>query len=164
MNPHHKYKSVNTFIFDVDGVLTNGSLRAKDTGGLIREMNTRDGYALKRALTAGYNICIITGGSSPGVKLRLANIGIRDIYLSVIDKVTVLKKYIADMDISPDQILYMGDDLPDLEVMQEVAYKACPKDAAFEIREISDYISPMDGGRGCVRDIIEKIMRIHDKW
>jgi 3-deoxy-D-manno-octulosonate 8-phosphate phosphatase (KDO 8-P phosphatase) len=164
MNPHHKYMLVSSFVFDVDGVLTDGNLLATESDGLTREMNTRDGYALKQALLAGYNICIITGGSSSGVQKRLAKIGIEDIFLGVDDKPTVLQNFLEKKEINPEHVVYMGDDLPDFEAMQLVAYKACPKDAAHEIKNISDYISPIKGGRGCVRDIIEKVMRIQDKW
>ena len=120
--------------------------------------------ALKRALIAGYNVCIITGGSSPGVASRLGNIGIKDIYIGIEDKVETLRSYQKENILSAENIVYMGDDLPDFEVMKLVKYKACPKDANHEIKVICDYISPIKGGRGCARDLIEKVMRIQDKW
>ena len=159
-----KYEDISTFIFDVDGVLTNSQLHATENGDLLRHMNTRDGYALKRAHKAGYTICIITGGSSKGVHHRLSNIGIKYIYSGIMDKVPTLKKFLEETEIDPDQAIYMGDDLPDLDVMKIIGNTACPKDAAHEIKSISNYISPIKGGEGCVRDIIEKIMRIQDKW
>ena len=164
MNPHHKYKTVNTFVFDVDGVLTNGNLLATDHNGLVREMNTRDGYALKMALSAGYNVCIITGGASQGVELRLSKIGIKDIYLGIMNKLPVLEKYMAAKNLQSENIMFMGDDLPDLECMLAIKYRSCPKDASHDIKKICDYISPIEGGRGCVRDVIEKIMRVQGKW
>jgi 3-deoxy-D-manno-octulosonate 8-phosphate phosphatase (KDO 8-P phosphatase) len=127
-------------------------------------MNVRDGYAVKMALNAGYQIVIITGGSSEGVKLRLQSLGIEDIFSGVSKKIEVFQRYLDRSGMDPQGILYMGDDLADREVMQKVGFPACPADAVPEIRSISDYISPYPGGHGCVRDVIEKTLKLADKW
>ncbi len=164
MNELERFRQVQTFFFDVDGVFTNNDLLCTEAGELLRMMNVRDGYALKRAVKAGYQLVIITGGSSMGVVSRLKALGVTDIFSGIQDKLPVLKKYMEENGISPDQCLYMGDDLPDLEVMQWVDFSACPSDAVPEIKAIADYISPLPGGRGCVRDVIEKTMKLAGKW
>lgn len=150
-------------IFDVDGVLTNGSVLVMPSE-LVRVMNIRDGYALHEAVKAKYRICIISGGKSESVKTRLNNLGITDVYLGVENKSEKLDELIDSYDLQPDEILYMGDDLPDYQVMQRIGTPVCPLDAAPEIRELSIYVSPIKGGEGCVRDIIEQVMRLHGKW
>jgi 3-deoxy-D-manno-octulosonate 8-phosphate phosphatase (KDO 8-P phosphatase) len=130
----------------------------------LRKMNVRDGYAVKRAIRAGYHMAIITGGNSEGVAMRLKGLGIEDVFSGVQNKLEVFQRYIDQKNIDPQGILYMGDDLPDREVMQRVGFPVCPSDAAQEIRKISDYISPFPGGHGCVRDVIEKTMKLADKW
>lgn len=127
-------------------------------------MNIRDGYAMKAAIDSGYNVCIISGGTNEGVRERLRNLGITDIYLGSHDKVELFKEYIELYAISPSQVLYMGDDIPDYFVMQRVALPTCPQDAAPEIKSISKYISHRNGGRGAVRDVIEQVMRVQGKW
>lgn len=155
---------ITTFIFDVDGVLTDGMLHISENGELLRNMNVRDGYAMKEAIEKGYNICIITGGNNPAVKKRLRGLGITDIYMKIHHKLEVFEEYIDIYNIKPENILYMGDDIPDYPVMKQVALPTCPKNAAPEIREIAKYISQKDGGKGCVRDVIEQIMRVQGKW
>lgn len=164
MNALEKFGDIDTFIFDVDGVLTNSDLIVLEDGKLLRKMNTRDGYALKRAIEAGYKVCIITGGKSEGVVARLKGLGIKDIYKGISDKLEAFDEYIYAYDIDPAAILYMGDDLPDYEVMRRVGLPACPTDAAHEILAIAQYVSPIKGGGGCVRDVIEKVMRIKGNW
>ena len=164
MNYLEKFKAVKTFIFDVDGVLTNSEIIVLESGKLLRKMNIRDGYAIKHAIKNGYKIAIITGGKSEGVVTRLKNLGVQDVYSGISDKVDTYQEIVYTYDLNPETILYMGDDFPDIEVMQKVGIAACPKDAAHEVIEIADYISPVDGGRGCARDVIEKVMRLHGKW
>jgi len=164
MHELEKFGDIHTFIFDVDGVLTNSELLVMEDGKLLRKMNTRDGYAIKQALQAEYNMAIITGGKSEGVKLRLAGLGVKDIYLGQHHKIEAFDEYIYSYDLDPDGILYMGDDIPDYEVMRKVGLPACPQDAAREIKQIAQYISPLDGGAGCVRDVIERVMRLQGKW
>ena len=155
---------ITTFIFDVDGVLTNGNVTIFPDGQLIRTMNIKDGFALKTAIDHGYHVCIISGGTNEGVKVRLRNLGVTDIYLGVQDKVEQLEEYLEINNIAPSNVLYMGDDIPDFQVMKTVGLPTCPKDAVQEIKDISLYISQKKGGNGCVRDVIEQVMKVQDKW
>ena len=155
---------ITTFILDVDGVLTDGTIHVTETGEMLRNMNIRDGYAMKAAVENGYTVCIISGGSNEGVRVRLRNLGITDIHLGVSDKVETFKEFIDIYNIKPEQVLYMGDDIPDLHVMKLVGLPTCPQNAAPEIKAISKYISHKDGGKGCVRDVIEQVMKVQHKW
>lgn len=155
---------ITTFMFDVDGVLTNGLLTITTSGELIRVMNVKDGYALKAALKAGFNICIITGGKNEGVRKRLANLGITDIYMGAHQKQNQFKEYITKYNIAPEHILYMGDDIPDIPVMENVIMPCCPQDAVQEVKAVSKYVSHKKGGEGCVRDVIEQVLKVQDKW
>lgn len=155
---------INTLIFDVDGVLTNGMVTIMPNGELIRHMNIKDGYALKAAVDKGLNVCIISGGKNEGVRTRLANLGIKDIYLGAHDKIKQYKELVKKYDLKPENVLYMGDDIPDYPVMELVGLPSCPNDAAPEIQGISKYISYKKGGEGCVRDVIEQILRVQGKW
>ncbi|HLA55123.1 MAG TPA: HAD-IIIA family hydrolase [Flavobacterium sp.] len=155
---------ITTFILDVDGVLTDSSVHITSTGEMLRTMNIRDGYAMKAAIESGYHVCVISGGSNEGVRIRLKNLGITDIHLAAPDKVQNFKAYIEQYNILPEQVLYMGDDVPDYHVMQLVGLPACPQDSAPEIKEISKYVSHKNGGHGAVRDVIEQVMRVQGKW
>lgn len=155
---------ITTFIFDVDGVLTDSSVHITPTGEMLRVMNIRDGFAMKAAVESGYHVCIISGGSNEGVRIRLQNLGIKDIHLACPDKVENFKEYTALYDLKPEQVLYMGDDIPDYHVMKLVGLPTCPQDASPEIKEISRYISHKNGGRGAVRDVIEQVMKVQGKW
>ena len=155
---------ITTFVFDVDGVLTDGSVNISPTGEMLRKMNIRDGYAMKAAIESGYNVCIISGGSNEGVRTRLRNLGITDIYMATPNKVETFEEYCELYAISPEQVLYMGDDIPDFHVMQLVGLPTCPQDAAPEIKSISNYISHVNGGKGAVRDVIEQVMKVQGKW
>jgi len=155
---------INTFIFDVDGVLTNGIITITTNGELIRNMSVKDGYALKTAINLGYNICIISGGSNEGVRSRLEGLGIKDIYLGTHNKTIQLNEYLKKKNIKIENVLYMGDDIPDFPVMKEVGLPCCPKDAVPEIQDISLYISQKKGGNGCVRDVIEQVLKVQGKW
>lgn len=155
---------ITTFIFDVDGVLTDGTVHVSQTGEMLREMNIRDGFAMKAAIESGYNVCIISGGSNEGVRIRLRNLGITDIHLGSPDKVATFKEYINLYNIKPEQVLYMGDDIPDFHVMKLVGLPTCPQDSVPEIKEISNYISHRNGGKGAVRDVIEQVMKVQEKW
>jgi 3-deoxy-D-manno-octulosonate 8-phosphate phosphatase (KDO 8-P phosphatase) len=162
------YKSdlgnITTFIFDYDGVLTDGNVILQPDGEALRTANVKDGYALQLAIKMGYNVVIISGGRSLSMNKRFEALKIKDFYLGVADKLAVFKKYIAARDIHPRQVLYMGDDLPDYKTMKEVGVPCCPADASPEIKAISKYISHLPGGRGCVRDVIEQTMKIQGKW
>ena len=166
MNKNYKeiLNSITTFILDVDGVLTDSSVHVTPTGEMLRIMNIRDGFAIKAALESGYNVCIISGGSNEGVRIRLRNLGVTDIHLASPNKVETFKEYIELYDIKAETVLYMGDDIPDYHVMQLVGLPVCPQDASPEIKAISKYISHKNGGRGAVREVIEQVMRVQGKW
>ena len=165
MNLLEQFKSIDTFIFDVDGVLTPGDLHITESGELLRRMHVRDGFALKTAVRAGYSIAIITGGSSTGVSLRLEGLGIRTIYTKSHDKMSDFRDFLSKHpNIKPENILYMGDDVPDLPVLNAVGLPAVPKDAIPEAIALAAYVSPIEGGKGCVRDVIEKVLKLRGDW
>lgn len=155
---------ITTFVFDVDGVLTDGTVTIFPNGDLIRKMNAKDGYALRTAVDLGYNVCIITGGTNAAIKSRLGGLGITDIYLGADNKTDQLGEYLEINNISAENVLYMGDDIPDYPPMKLVGLPTCPKDAVPEIQNISKYISQKKGGKGCVRDVIEQVLKVQDKW
>ncbi len=163
-NFKQKLTRIKTILLDVDGVLTNGQVLLMENGEFVRNMNSKDGYALQLAVKKGYRITIISGGNSLTVKKALENLGITDIFLSRHDKLQCYKDYINELNIIEEEILYMGDDLPDYDVMKRVGIAACPFNAAHEIKDISMYISNRNGGEGCVRDIIEQVMRSQGTW
>lgn len=166
MNKNYKeyLQQITTLVFDVDGVLTDGTITIATNGEMYRTMHTKDGYALKTAVDQGYNVCIISGGSNEGVRKRLQGLGITDIHLGVHQKVEILEKYLSEKGIDKSQVLYMGDDIPDYEVMQMVALPCAPQDAVPEIKEVSIYVSHKKGGKGCVREIIEQVLKVQGKW
>ncbi len=160
----HQFKNINTIVLDVDGVLTDGTLLVMPGGLMVRRMNIKDGYALQLAVKKGYHVAIISGGDSPEVKERLLKLGVTDVYMKVHDKLSVLQEYLLLNGLDAANTAYMGDDMPDYDVMQHVGMPSCPADAASEIKELSAYVSPLNGGAGCVRDLIEKIMRVRGDW
>jgi 3-deoxy-D-manno-octulosonate 8-phosphate phosphatase (KDO 8-P phosphatase) len=159
-----QFKIINTFIFDVDGVLTDGGLHAHADGEQTRVFNIKDGYAMEKAVQAGYNMAIISGINEEGVRRRLERLGIKDIFLGVKDKLALFEDYRKKKKVELNSILYMGDDIPDLKIMKLVGLPACPADAIDDIKEISKYISSHGGGKGAVRDVIERVMSAQDKW
>jgi 3-deoxy-D-manno-octulosonate 8-phosphate phosphatase (KDO 8-P phosphatase) len=156
--------SVKAFILDVDGVLTDSSVHVTSSGEMLRTMNIRDGYAMKAAIESGFQVCIISGGSNEGVRIRLQNLGITDVHLGVSDKCQVFEKFCAVNHLDASEILYMGDDIPDYHVMKLAGLAACPQDAAPEIKGLSSYVSHKNGGQGAVRDVIEQVMKVQGKW
>lgn len=157
-------KDIRVFVFDVDGVLTDGSVLITSQGEQLRKMSISDGYALKSALQKGYYVCAISGGNNPGVKERLRDLGVTDIYLNIRHKGDQLQEYLEINGLDPDTVMYMGDDIPDIPAMQQVALPACPQNAAPEVKEISRYVSHKSGGEGCVRDIIEQVLKVRGDW
>jgi len=155
---------IDTLIFDVDGVLTNGIVTVFPNGELVRHMNIKDGYALKTAVDAGLNVCIISGGTNEGVRKRLEGLGIKDIYLGAHNKIKQFNEIVEKYNLKTKNVLYMGDDIPDYPVMKLVGMPCCPNDAAPEIQQISKYISYKKGGDGCARDIIEQVLKVQGKW
>jgi 3-deoxy-D-manno-octulosonate 8-phosphate phosphatase (KDO 8-P phosphatase) len=164
MNIFDKMKAVRAFIFDVDGVLTDNTVLVTEAGELLRTMHVRDGQCIKWAIRAGYPIAIITGGRSEGVKKRLTELGIEEYYSGIGDKMTAFQSFMQRTGIGAHEICYMGDDLPDLPVLRKVLLSCCPGDAMPEIMDICDYVSPLHGGTGCARDIIERVMKLQGKW
>tara|TARA_B100000767_G_C19775475_1_gene542305 strand:- start:1918 stop:2448 length:531 start_codon:yes stop_codon:yes gene_type:complete len=164
VNYKENLKNIKAFIFDIDGVLTNGNVMITTTGEMYREMNTKDGYAIKCALDLDFKIAIISGGTNEGVRSRLKALGIESIYLGAHHKIEPYEDFIFNYNLKPEKIVYMGDDTPDIEVMVKVGVSCCPKDAVTDVKEIADYISHKKGGKGCVRDIIEQVLRVQGKW
>ncbi|APY09468.1 3-deoxy-D-manno-octulosonate 8-phosphate phosphatase [Winogradskyella sp. J14-2] len=156
--------NINTFIFDVDGVLTDGTVTITTSGEMLRRMSIKDGFALKTAVDAGFNVCIISGGSNEGVRKRLQGLGVKDIYLGAHNKIEQLNDYLEKRNVKASEVLYMGDDIPDFPVMKLVGLPCCPQDAAPEIKVISKYISHKNGGKGAARDVIEQVLKVHNKW
>ncbi len=164
MNVLQKFIPISTLIFDMDGVLTDGGLLVMPDGEWIRRMHIKDGYALQLAVRAGYRVVVITGSSSNPVKERLHKLGVEEVYQQVGNKLQLMIELIAQKNNNREEVMYMGDDVPDLEVMKKAGVSCCPADACRDILETADYISPVNGGEGCVRDVIEKIMRVQGKW
>ncbi len=158
-----RLNAVTTFMFDVDGVLTNGDI-GLTSDEMVRTINSRDGYALQYAVKMGFKIMIVTGGNSEIVKDRLLSLGIHEVHLSSFNKLNVYEDIKKRHHLSDEEILYVGDDIPDYQVMQKAGVAACPQDAAIEIKSISHYHSPFNGGKFCVRDVIEQTLRVQKKW
>lgn len=155
---------INTFVFDVDGVFTDGGILISEQGELLRTMCVKDGFAVKIALSHGYRVAIITGGTNMAVKERFQRLGITDIYMNSLFKDESMEEFLDNHQIDPGEVLYMGDDLPDIPAMKMVAIAACPQNAVSEVKEVCDYISHKKGGEGCVRDIIEQVLKIRGHW
>lgn len=163
-NYKQRLSQITTLLFDVDGVLTDGKVIITTEGEMYRQMDTKDGYALKCALDAGLKIVIISGGTNEGVRNRLKALGVYDIYLGAHHKLDAYQDILDNYDLKPENMLYMGDDVPDIPVMEKVGVSCCPQDAVTDVLQISDYISPKKGGEGCVREIIEQVLRVQGKW
>ncbi|MBX2933146.1 MAG: 3-deoxy-D-manno-octulosonate 8-phosphate phosphatase [Ferruginibacter sp.] len=164
MNTLEKFASIKTFVFDVDGVLTDGSLLILEDGQMARRMNIKDGYAIQLAVKKGYRVVIISGGTSEAVKERLARLGVKDCFVKIDDKKAKLIEYVTQHNLLWNEILFMGDDMPDYIPMQLTGLPCCPADAATEIKQISLYVSPLNGGSGCARDVIEKVLKLNGHW
>ena len=158
------FSRITTFVFDLDDVLTDGTLFVFENGEQVRRMNIKDGYALQLAIKKGYRIAIFSGGISEAVVSRLKKLGINDVFMNVKDKKSGLHDYLRQQNISWEEVLFMGDDIPDYSVMKEVALPCAPSDAVPEIKNISKYISAFKGGKGCVRDVIEKVLKLRNDW
>jgi 3-deoxy-D-manno-octulosonate 8-phosphate phosphatase (KDO 8-P phosphatase) len=161
-----KFRKITTFIFDVDGVLTDSTVLTLRGGELARTFNVKDGYAIGVAVRSGFRFAIISGGREESIRERLTPFGIKDIFLGVKTdkKLEVFKQYLTDNQLSEEEIIFMGDDLPDSEVMKTKVLACCPADAVQEIQEISDFISAKNGGNGAVREVIELVMKEQGKW
>jgi len=163
-NFKEELKKVKAFAFDVDGVLASPEVYLHPNGELMRSMNTKDGYALQHAVKKGYPIAIITGGKTDSVGDRFRGLGITDIYLGSFFKIDDFNDYLFKYNLQAEDVLYMGDDLPDYEVLKKAGVPCCPADAVDEIKSVAQYISPYAGGKGCARDVIEQVLRLHGRW
>jgi len=157
-------RNIKAFVFDVDGVFTNGNIFLDPGGEFIRMMNIKDGYAIQYCIKHGYPVAVITGGNSKTVRKRFKNLGVTDIYLRSSDKIKDYENFRTKYRLEHKNILFMGDDIPDYEIMKKAGVPTCPDDAVEEIKQISKYISDKKGGEGCVRDVIEQVLRLHGKW
>lgn len=164
MNILNRFKSIKTFVFDVDGVLTDGTLLILKDGQMARRMNIKDGYAIQLAVKKGYRIAIISGGNAEELKERLYKLKVTDVFMQVENKLEFLTDYVKKNNISWNEILFMGDDIPDYKCMQLVALACCPADSVSEVKRLSKYISPYNGGQGCARDVIEKVLKLNGNW
>jgi len=164
MNVLEHFAGITSFVFDVDGVLTDGRVILLENGLQARTMNVKDGLALQMALTNGYRVLILSGGSSEPVIRRLQYLGLTDIHLGLKDKKKFLEGWLQQEKRTAGELLYMGDDLPDIPVLQSVGLACCPADAVMEVKKVSKYISTYKGGEGCVRDVIEKVLKLNDHW
>lgn len=157
-------QDITTFIFDVDGVLTDGKVIVTSEGELLRTMNIKDGYAIKVAVDQGYNVCIISGGTNEGVRLRLRGLGVTDIYMGAHHKIDPFDEYLDLFNLDPGNVLYMGDDIPDIPPLKIAGLPCCPQNAVPEVKSVSKYVSHKKGGDGCVRDVIEQVLKIRGHW
>lgn len=159
-----RLKDVRLVALDVDGVLTDNSLLCMEDGSLLRTMSARDGYAMAKAVKCGIRLVIITGGNSTGVLARLQKLGMADLYYNIKHKRPVLEQYCADQQISLENTLYIGDDIMDYPVMMAAGLRACPADAVPEIKSIAHYICAQPGGKACVREVLELILKAQGHW
>lgn len=164
MNVLEKFRPVRTFVFDVDGVLTDGTLLLMEDGGMLRSMNIKDGYALQLAVKKGYSVWVISGAKSEAVRTRLQKLGVHEVHIGIDSKRELLDEICQRTGVGCETMLYMGDDIPDYACMKKASLACCPHDAVPEIRSIAHYVSPLPGGQGCVRDVIEKVLKLNRHW
>lgn len=164
LNFKERLTKITTILFDVDGVMTDGKVLVMESGEMVRNMNSKDGYALNLAVKKGYRIAVITGGNNQAIKNALERNGVNDVFIKQHDKLTCYLEYLEKHKLSDEEVVFMGDDLPDHEIMSRVGLAVCPNDAATEIKAICQYVSPKNGGEGCVRDIIEQVLRVQGNW
>jgi 3-deoxy-D-manno-octulosonate 8-phosphate phosphatase (KDO 8-P phosphatase) len=164
LNFKQRLTKITTIMFDVDGVMTDGKVLVMESGEMVRNMNSKDGYALNLAVKKGYRIAVITGGNNLAIKNALERNGVTDVFIKQHDKMACYSDYMKLHGLKNEEIVFMGDDLPDHEIMSVVGLAVCPNDAVAEIKEICQYISPKNGGEGCVRDIIEQVLRVQGNW
>lgn len=163
-NYKEKLHPIRAFVFDFDGVMTDGSVWTYGDRETVRAGNIKDGYAIQYAVKQGYRIALISGATSLSINNRMEALGVSDIFTGCGSKIQTFHQFLETYGLRPEEVVCMGDDIPDYEMMRQAGVAACPADAAIEIQHISDYISPFTGGHGCVRDIIEQVMRLQNKW
>lgn len=169
IQPHMKetdslFSHITTFIFDFDGVMTDGSVFCDFEGHPLRATNVKDGYALQLASKLGYHVAVISGAVCPSTIVRMNSLGVTDVFTGIPNKILKLNEYMKDKGLKPEEIIFMGDDIPDIQVMKHVGLPVCPADAVPEVKEISKYISERPGGKGAVRDVIERVLKVQGKW
>lgn len=163
-NYKDKLKSITTFFFDYDGIFTDGVMYLLSSGEIARTAHVRDGYAVQLAVKKGFRVAVITGGKQEAVRNRFTMLGVTDVFLGAVDKSAILNDYATSNNIDLSTAVYMGDDIPDYKPLQLVGLPSCPKDAAPEIKSVVDYVSYKNGGQGCVRDIVEQVLKAQGKW
>lgn len=163
-NYKQKLHRVTTLLFDMDGVFTDGIVWLMPDGEQVRTANVKDGYVVQLAVKKGFRVAVFTGGDSPAVKTRFEKLGVRDVFLNTNDKWARYADYLQQHGLTREEVLYMADDIVDLKVLKDAGVSACPADAADEVKAICDYVSHRKGGRGCVRDIVEQILKVQGKW
>jgi 3-deoxy-D-manno-octulosonate 8-phosphate phosphatase (KDO 8-P phosphatase) len=163
-NYKEQLRHITTFVFDYDGVLSDGTVLMLESGNQVRSGYVKDGYAIHLALKKGYRVAVISGGFSESMSGRCKMLGIEDAYFNVTDKLTVFHEYLSQNKLTASEVLFMGDDIPDYLVMKEAGVAVCPSDAAEEIKGVSVFISQFPGGKGCVRNIIEQVLKVQGKW
>lgn len=164
MNYKAKLHEIKAFVFDYDGVVSDGNIWSANDTIIVRSGNVKDGYAMQYALRKGYLIAILSGGSGDSIRSRMKMLGVEDVYLGSHRKKEIFEDFLKDKQLLPEQVLYVGDDIPDYDVMRLAGVSACPADAAEEIKAVADYISHKNGGCGCVRDVIEQVLRLQGQW
>ena len=161
---NYDLKKISTIVFDVDGVLSNETIPLSGEGVPCRTANIKDGYALQLAIKMGLNIAIISGAKVEAIRVRYEGLGLKHIYLGAGNKIEIYDKLMEQLGVTDEQVLYMGDDIPDYQVMKRCGCPCCPQDAAQEIKGISTYVSHKEGGKGCARDVIEQVLKAQGKW
>lgn len=161
---NYDLKKIKTIVLDVDGVLSRCTIQMDAEGNPIRTLNIKDGYCIQLAIKMGLRLVIITGGKDESIRKRYEYLGMKDIFMACAQKIETYERYCKEHGISDDEVIYIGDDIPDYEIMKRVGCPCCPADACAEIKEISTYISPANGGDGCVRDVIEQVMKAQGLW
>ncbi len=164
LNFKQKLNKITTLMFDVDGVMTDGKVLVMESGEMVRNMNSKDGYAVHLAVQKAYRVVIISGGNNTAVKKALERTGVKDVFINQHDKLACYLEYLKLNNLTDEEVLFMGDDLPDHEIMSRVGVAVCPADAVQDIKAICSYVSGKNGGEGCVRDVIEQVLRVQSKW
>lgn len=160
----YNLKKIKAIIFDVDGVLSAGTIPMDDDGLPHRTINIKDGYAIQLAVKMGLHLAIMTGGNSEAIRRRYEYLGMKDIFMKCAVKIQTYEKFLKEHGLHDDEIIYMGDDIPDYEIMKRVGCPCCPSDACQEIKDISVYVSPYEGGKGCARDVLEQVLKAQGLW
>lgn len=161
---NYDLKKIKAIVFDVDGVLSASTIQMDANGEPVRTINIKDGYAIQLAVKMGLRIAIMTGGHNEEIRKRYGYLGVADVYLNCAVKLNTWKEYLDKYNLTDEEVMYMGDDIPDYQIMKLAGCPCCPNDAASEIKEISLYVSGYEGGRGCARDVIEQVLRAQGKW